>query len=473
MKKHIIRIVSILLSFCCFLSIVQIETFTNASDINIEDRDIIEQRLAEIDDKLSELNKDNTKTIEHLNILNEKLELSKKQYSNTQTNISELKKQITNLNYSIEENNKEIISIQEEISDLETKINLYEKEFNNLYKAYTQRLKALYISGGIELNYLMLLESNSIEQLLTRYQLIYNISKRDSQLLEDIKNNTEKVTNLKNELTNKQTLLETKKEELNVKKNTIEKQASELSLKETELVSQQKTIQSDQENANDLLKEINDQTKEYGEYRDITQEELDAIDREIETADKKYDNLVTSEPEISTTTQLATTQPITSPSQPNTTTKPNENIMTTTTQPVINNQKYINLTYPCPSYTTITCNFGDYFGHTGCDFSTQGNSNQKIVAAESGTVILVRWLETSYGHYIVIKHDKTTKSGNTVYTLYAHNNNMIVHEGQYVTKGQQIAYSGSTGNSTGPHCHFEVRVGGSSQYYAVDPKKFL
>jgi murein DD-endopeptidase MepM/ murein hydrolase activator NlpD len=131
------------------------------------------------------------------------------------------------------------------------------------------------------------------------------------------------------------------------------------------------------------------------------------------------------------------------------------------------------LTYPCPKYTTITCGFGAYSGHTGCDFSTQGNENQKIVAAEDGTVILVKLLERSYGHYIVIRHDKTTSSGKTVYTLYAHNNDILVSEGDHVTKGQQIAKSGSTGNSTGPHCHFEVRVGGSSQSYAVNPKNYL
>ena len=131
------------------------------------------------------------------------------------------------------------------------------------------------------------------------------------------------------------------------------------------------------------------------------------------------------------------------------------------------------MTYPCPSYKKITCGFGAYRGHSGCDFSTGGKVNQKIVAAESGTVILVKLLETSYGHYIVIRHDKTTPSGKVVYTLYAHNNNIIVKEGQYVTKGQQIAYSGSTGNSTGPHCHFEVRVGGSSQSYAVNPANYL
>ena len=96
-----------------------------------------------------------------------------------------------------------------------------------------------------------------------------------------------------------------------------------------------------------------------------------------------------------------------------------------------------------------------------------------FTAAESGTVILVKLLERSYGHYIVIRHDKTTKDGKIAYTLYAHNNDIIVSEGQHVSKGQQIAYSGTTGNSTGPHCHFELRIGGSSQSHAVNPARYL
>ena len=76
-----------------------------------------------------------------------------------------------------------------------------------------------------------------------------------------------------------------------------------------------------------------------------------------------------------------------------------------------------------------------------------------IVAAASGTVILSRsggW-NGGYGNYVVIKHDNGTQ------TLYAHASRNIVGVGQYVVKGQVIAYVGSTGKSTGPHVHFEVR----------------
>ena len=105
--------------------------------------------------------------------------------------------------------------------------------------------------------------------------------------------------------------------------------------------------------------------------------------------------------------------------------------------------------------------------------------DQKVVAAESGTVIISADLTNadgtyrSYGRYIVIAHDKTTPSGKMLYTLYAHNNSRLVSAGEYVKKGQQIAWSGSTGNSTGPHVHFEVRLGEPLYSNAVDPAIYL
>ena len=84
-------------------------------------------------------------------------------------------------------------------------------------------------------------------------------------------------------------------------------------------------------------------------------------------------------------------------------------------------------------------------------------------AADDGVVITVKALNYSYGHYIIISH------GNGMQTLYAHNSSLLVSVGQNVKKGDVIAYSGSTGNSTGPHCHFEVRINGKQ----VNPMNYL
>ena len=76
-----------------------------------------------------------------------------------------------------------------------------------------------------------------------------------------------------------------------------------------------------------------------------------------------------------------------------------------------------------------------------------------IKAAADGTIVYSGWLG-GYGNTIMIDH------GRGLVSLYAHNNELAVYEGQYVKQGTVVAYAGSTGWSTGPHCHFEVRVNG-------------
>lgn len=95
--------------------------------------------------------------------------------------------------------------------------------------------------------------------------------------------------------------------------------------------------------------------------------------------------------------------------------------------------------------------FGTTKYHSGMDIGVDYGT--PIYAADSGTVIYSGWLG-GYGYAVMIDH------GGGLVTLYGHNQALNVYEGQYVTKGTCIAYAGSTGYSTGPHCHFEVRLHG-------------
>lgn len=152
---------------------------------------------------------------------------------------------------------------------------------------------------------------------------------------------------------------------------------------------------------------------------------MEQIDAAIADAEKKYDTPTTTKKETTTKNNSGGT---TAPTA--TATKNNQN-----------EGKYISLTYPVPSQTRITCGFHGYTGHSGADFSCPTGS--KVVAAESGTVIISADLYDdngnyrSYGRYIVIKHDKTTSSGAAVYTLYAHNSERLVSAGQHVEKGSK------------------------------------
>ena len=104
--------------------------------------------------------------------------------------------------------------------------------------------------------------------------------------------------------------------------------------------------------------------------------------------------------------------------------------------------------------------WGDSRYHSGMDIA--GDYCDEIRAAAAGEVIHSGWI-SGYGYTIIIDH------GGSLTTLYGHNEALNVGVGQHVERGDVIAYCGSTGNSTGPHCHFEVRIDGE----LTDPEAYL
>ena len=126
------------------------------------------------------------------------------------------------------------------------------------------------------------------------------------------------------------------------------------------------------------------------------------------------------------------------------------------------------MTWPCPGSSKVSSYYGNrlhpilkkYKMHTGIDISaSQGSS---IVAANKGTVMMAGW-QNGYGYTVVVDH------GGGITTLYAHCSKILVSVGKTVKAGQTIAKVGSTGMSTGPHLHFEVRKNGST----TNPLKYV
>ncbi|MGF7183960.1 murein DD-endopeptidase MepM/ murein hydrolase activator NlpD [Desulfitispora alkaliphila] len=134
---------------------------------------------------------------------------------------------------------------------------------------------------------------------------------------------------------------------------------------------------------------------------------------------------------------------------------------TRTTQAVVASRQG-SVTFLWPVQGVITSTFGRRWGdfHYGLDIAA--DTGTPVKAARGGTVLYSGWRGT-YGKTVIIEHNSTYR------TLYAHNSQLLVKEGEVVRPGQVIAKVGSTGRSTGPHIHFEVQKNGK----ALDPLRFL
>lgn len=115
-----------------------------------------------------------------------------------------------------------------------------------------------------------------------------------------------------------------------------------------------------------------------------------------------------------------------------------------------------------PANAVISSDYGYRNGqfHHGIDLAIPHGTD--IVAARAGKIAKAQWIDI-YGLTVIIDH------GNGVQSLYAHNQKLMVRAGDWVEQGEQVAVSGSTGRSTGPHLHFEIRLNGK----ALDPKPYL
>lgn len=126
------------------------------------------------------------------------------------------------------------------------------------------------------------------------------------------------------------------------------------------------------------------------------------------------------------------------------------------------------LEWPVPGYTRITSSYamrvhpitGQYKLHTGIDIGAPEGSN--FIAANDGIVIKAEF-NTAYGNMVIIDH------GGGITTLYAHGSQILVEVGQTVKRGESVLKVGSTGYSTGPHAHFEVRINGVT----TDPLPYI
>ena len=311
------------------------------------------------------------------------------------------------------------ISKEEEIAAAQHELEEARQTEENQYEAMKLRIRYMYERG--ETSYFdILLQSENIADMLNRAEYI-------SQIAEYDRNQLELYARTKEEVAQKEAVLEQEHSELlAVQEATEAKQASV----ETLLANKQQELQSYEAQ----IASAENQISEY--EKDIALQE--ARIKEIEEEIRRQEEEARKQAEAAGTTYKTTSL------------------------------GDINFIWPCPSSSRITSGFGGRSSptegassnHKGIDIGASTGSD--ILAAAGGTVTISTY-SSSAGNYIMISH------GGGVSTVYMHCSQRLVEVGDTVSQGQVIAKVGSTGYSTGPHLHFEIRSGGGN----VDPSLYV
>lgn len=322
--------------------------------------------------------------------------------------------EISELNVQISNYENEIEELNNKIDNLESSISKKEKEIKELEEETTER-EELLVSRLVTMyekgrtSYLdVLLASESITSFLSTYYRIEELAEADQGIIDSIIEKKEKA--------------ETTKQELDKEKNEIDLSKAEVESKTQSLQIAKKTKQAKVSSLSSEEKEL--------------QEKIDEFESQIEKA-KEEEAQKQNQYEYEGSFEGILSWPLSSSS---------------------------------PNYNWISSYFGPRPSPTAGASSNHGAIDipvnyQPVYSAASGRVVSAGWM-SGYGNYIEIDH------GNGYYTAYGHLSSFNVSAGQTVSRGQQIAVSGNTGVSTGPHLHFEVYIGGLSLNYRVDPLQY-
>ena len=333
--------------------------------------------------------------------LNSKIEETVVEIGDVQGNISEAFLLIQEINeriakYQVEVNelNTQVMQLESAITKSTNDLKVSQENYDKQMKILEKRIVAIYEAG--ETVYLdVLLNSKSLEEFLSSYYYLSEISRYDKALVDIVLKNKEKLE-LKN------TSLLKHKEEL--KAIVINKERATIILKNTEAVRAS------------YLKQLNTTEKELQEKLEQYENEMYRLEQDI------LDVTLLSMEEEYTGGELA---------------------------------------WPVPGHKTITSPYGmrihPIFNvlrmHTGADVGAP--TGVPVIAVNDGVVTLARY-SASYGNYVMVDH------GGGIVTLYAHASEICVAVGDVVKAGDVIIRVGSTGWSTGPHLHFEIRINGNT-----------
>ena len=329
-----------------------------------------------------------------------------------QSQISVLKGQIAEVQNSIGLKEQEIAVKEQQITEKKAEIADQWGDF----KQHMAAMQELRDGGSVA----MLSAVNDLYELLTFNEVMQDISIKDTEILDNMKN---------------------AKEALESDKLTLESQRSELQSKKADLDAQNSQMRAKQNELNSSVAAAQMSAAEAQQAQKDAQAAIESDEMNYEAVKKQIQKMIAA---------AAASKPTLS---------------------------FTGFICPLKSYSRISSEYGwrknPVTGvnklHAGTDFAAPGGT--PIYAAASGYVQVAGWSSGGYGNYVIIYHGKMS-DGNQYSTLYGHMRSVATSAGKYVQQGEIIGYVGSTGNSTGNHLHLEVWKGGSKAN-AVNPRGYI
>lgn len=427
------KLLCLLMALVCAFSIIIPSSPTVSADENLEDLrnqyEEIEKEIQKNQEAYAEVQSDIKSNEKKLDSLNAQLDSITKQMDLLDESIGILNKDIDSLQGDINITQGDIDKINEQIVETEILISETNMLMDSTREVLLARIRENYMAGEAS-TVELLLTSGDLSTFFARKELVTRVSENDKELIDEL---SDKI----NQLNDLQAELEVKKSELEGKKTELDSQMDKLNDRQNQLESNKKTQEEKQASAaskyaevQDIISELDKESDEYKAQIKKQEAEREALEAEIDAYIRDHGSSEGDVPE----------------------------------------EEYENdgeLAWPLKSRCTITAGYPTYPSggkHNGIDLclctesgstrDSNGNSlsyGQPYYAAQGGEVIIAGW-HKSFGNYVVVDH------GDGRQTLYAHSKSLNVSVGDVVKKGQQLGLMGDTGNVTGPHLHFEVRI---------------
>lgn len=398
---------------------------TSASKIS-DAKEKVEEYQAqqdEYDKQIKDTEDDIAKEEENQQAIKKQMDTVQKTIKSLDEYISELQANIDSLNGKIDET-QELVDAKK--AEIDTGIDNFKK-----------RLRAMYIAGNDSYTSIIL-GAEDFYDILMKVELVKRVADHDNKIID-------RLIVVKNEYEAAKKKLEDQKAAVESEKATYDKQKEKKKQQRAKL--------------KDLYSKSAEAQENLEKEKAIFEKKKSEIAKEQQVFEDEWKRLVEEARQREAARRAAASQNDT-PSGNTATTRGGSSTVTG------------NFIWPVPGFYNITYGVGWRWGayHAGIDISSNGIRGAQIVASDAGIVVQAEnycphdygkngscGCGGGYGRYCIVDH------GNGYMTLYGHMENCIVSVGDKVNQGQTLGYVGSTGFSTGAHCHFEVRLNGAAQ----------